>query len=93
MRSLFLVSSALEKRFFSKKIFRKSTFNTSFSSFKRDKLVTQKVMKDHLNVLEIKFDYKDLNDVHEILEKIQLKPKRFSKYLRGLSFFNSTIYI
>lgn len=64
-----------------------------FEPYGIEKLVTQKVMKDHLNVLEIKFDYEDLNDVHEILEKIQLKPKRFSKYLRGLSFFNSSIYI
>lgn len=64
-----------------------------FEPYGIEKSVTQKVIKDHLNVLEIKFDYKNFNNVHEILEKIQIKPKRFSKYLRGLSFFNSSIYI
>jgi len=58
-----------------------------------DKFATQKIIKDNFNVLEFKFDYKDLNDLRFILEKIKLKPKRFSKYLRGLSFFNSSIYL
>ena len=63
-----------------------------FEPYGIDKLTTQKVIKDYLNVIEIKFEYEDLKDVHDILEKIEIKPKRFSKYLRGLSFFNSSIY-
>tara|TARA_B100000767_G_C19560327_1_gene448750 strand:- start:38 stop:709 length:672 start_codon:yes stop_codon:yes gene_type:complete len=65
----------------------------SFEPFGIDKLSTQKKINDYLNVLEIKFDYENLNDAQHILQKIQAKPKRFSKYLRGLSFFNSSIYI
>ena len=50
-------------------------------------------MIDNTNVLEIKFDYNDFKKAKMILNEIRLKPKRFSKYLRGLSFFNSSIYL
>ncbi len=58
-----------------------------------DKNFTQKKMIDNTNVLEIKFDYNDFKKAKMILNEIRLKPKRFSKYLRGLSFFNSSIYL
>jgi|TARA_B100001093_G_C26691359_1_gene954958 hypothetical protein len=54
---------------------------------------TMNIAKDYLNVLEIKFDYNNIADVNEIINKIDIKPKRFSKYLRGLSFFNKSIYL
>ena len=54
---------------------------------------TLNIAKDYLNVLEIKFDYNNILDVKEIIDKIDIKPKRFSKYLRGLSFFNKSIYL
>ena len=57
------------------------------------KSVTQKKVIDNFNVLEIKLDIDNQNDVKNILEKINLKPKRFSKYVRGLSFFNAAIYL
>jgi hypothetical protein len=65
----------------------------SFEPFGIDKLNTQKKINDYLNVLEIKFDHENMKDAQNVLQKIQAKPKRFSKYLRGLSFFNSSIYI
>ena len=43
-----------------------------------------KKMIDNTNVLEI--DYNDFKKAKMILNEIRLKPKRFSKYLRGLSF-------
>ena len=64
-----------------------------FQPFGIDKLNTQKNINDYLNVLELKFDYENLSDAQNVLQKIQQKPKRFSKYLRGLSFFNSAVYI
>ena len=54
---------------------------------------TINIAKDYLNVLEIKFDYENIEAVKEIINKIDVKPKRFSKYLRGLSFFNKSIYL
>lgn len=65
----------------------------SYIPYGTNKFITQKIMNDDFNVLEFKFDYKNLEDLKFILEKIKLKPKRFSKYLRGLSFFNSSIYL
>jgi len=67
--------------------------NIKFKPYGIDKLVTQNLIKDHLNVLEIKFDYDNIKDVYNILEHIPIKPKRFSKYLRGLSFFNKAVYL
>ena len=67
--------------------------NIEFEPYGIDKLTTQNLIKDYLNVLEIKFDYKNVDYVYEILEHIPIKPKRFSKYLRGLSFFNKAIYL
>ena len=64
-----------------------------FKPYGIDKFTTQNLIKDYLNVLEIKFDYKDIKNVYKILESIPVKPKRFSKYLRGLSFFNKAIYL
>ena len=67
--------------------------NIQFKPYGIDKLATQKLVKDYLNVLEIKFDYKNIDSVNKILDHIPIKPKRFSKYLRGLSFFNKAIYL
>ena len=67
--------------------------NVQFEPFGIDKSTTQNLIKDYLNVLEIKFEYKNIENVYEILKNIPIKPKRFSKYLRGLSFFNKAIYL
>ena len=65
----------------------------NYTPYGANEFKTQKIVNDNFNVLEFKFDYKDLDEVRPILEKVKLKPKRFSKYLRGLSFFNSSIYL
>lgn len=64
-----------------------------FKPFNIENKSTMNIAKDYLNVLEIKFDYNNIADVNEIINKIDIKPKRFSKYLRGLSFFNKSIYL
>ena len=45
-----------------------------------------------MNVLELKFNIEDQSEAGKILNSIPVKPKRFSKYLRGLSLFNSSVY-
>ena len=65
----------------------------NYVSLNNDKNFTQKTITDSTNVLEIKFDYNDFRQAKFILDKIKIKPKRFSKYIRGLSFFNSSIYL
>jgi hypothetical protein len=65
----------------------------NYRPYGNNKFVTESTINDSINVLEFKFDYTNLEEVKFILEKIKLKPKRFSKYLRGLSFFNSAIYL
>ncbi len=67
--------------------------NINYTSFSNDKKITQKSTTDNINVIEIKFDYSDFKLAKFILNKIEIKPKRFSKYVRGLSFFNSSIYL
>ncbi len=67
--------------------------NINYTSFGNDKKITQKSTTDNINVIEIKFDYSDFKLAKFILNKIEIKPKRFSKYVRGLSFFNSSIYL
>lgn len=64
----------------------------SFKPIGINKMCTRNKIDDFFNVLEIKFDNKDLSNAISVLDKIPLRPKRFSKYLRGLSFFNSSIY-
>ena len=65
----------------------------SFKPYCIDNYNTTKIVRDYLNVLEIKFDDKNLDDAKKILNIISIKPKRFSKYLRGLSLFNKSTYI
>ena len=67
--------------------------NINYTSFSNDKKFTRKNTTDNTNVIEIKFDYNDFKQAKSILNKIEIKPKRFSKYIRGLSFFNSSIYL
>ncbi len=57
------------------------------------KINTRNVYNDYLNVLEVKFETINTASAMKILDQIPLKPKRFSKYLRGLSVFNSAIYL
>jgi hypothetical protein len=64
-----------------------------FKPYNIENKSTLKISKDYLNVLEIKFNYEDIIDANRIIDKISIKPKRFSKYLRGLSFFNKAIYL
>ena len=64
----------------------------NYISLNNGKNFTRKKILDNTNVLEIKFNYEDFIDAKKIMNKIICKPKRFSKYLRGLSFFNSSIY-
>ena len=53
---------------------------------------TKKIISDEMNVLELKFNVENQSEAGRILNSIPVKPKRFSKYLRGLSLFNSSIY-
>ena len=48
---------------------------------------------DNLNVLEIKFNEKQLNQAQELISKMPFVPKRHSKYLRGLSYCKMAVYI
>ena len=64
----------------------------TFKPFGINKLCTRDKINDYFNVLELKFNYKDLNNAISVINKIPLRPKRFSKYLRGLSYFNSATY-
>ena len=54
---------------------------------------TQKKLIDTMNVVEIKYDLKDLNLASEIIQNSNFVPKRFSKYLRGLSLIGNSVYI
>ena len=48
---------------------------------------------DNLNVLEIKFNKKQLNQAQELISRMPFVPKRHSKYLRGLSYCKMAVYI
>ena len=48
---------------------------------------------DKLNVLEIKFNEKQLNQAQELISRMPFVPKRHSKYLRGLSYCKMAVYI
>ncbi len=48
---------------------------------------------DNLNVLEIKFNEKLLNQAQELISSMPFVPKRHSKYLRGLSYCKMAVYI
>ena len=48
---------------------------------------------DKLNVLEIKFNEKQLNQAQELISQMPFVPKRHSKYLRGLSYCKMAVYI
>ncbi len=48
---------------------------------------------DNLNVLEIKFNEKQLSQAQEFISQMPFVPKRHSKYLRGLSYCNMAVYI
>ena len=66
--------------------------NIKYSSFLLNKNIVAKEFVDTHSVIEVKFDYSNLNKALNILDNIPIKPKRYSKYLRGLSFFNKAIY-
>ena len=48
---------------------------------------------DKLNVLEIKFNEKQLSQAQELISRMPFVPKRHSKYLRGLSYCKMAVYI
>ena len=48
--------------------------------------------KDHKNVIEFKFEKKNLDTARFLLDSLNLRPNRFSKYLRSLYFFNKAVY-
>jgi hypothetical protein len=48
---------------------------------------------DKFNVLEIKFNEKQLNQAQELISQMPFVPKRHSKYLRGLSYCKMAVYI
>ena len=64
----------------------------NFRPIEIEKFNTLKLINDDINVLEIKFNNKYLDDAIKFINLTSLKPKRFSKYLRGLSLFNSASY-
>lgn len=66
--------------------------NIEFRPINLDKVNTSRFVKDNINVLEIKFDYEKQTEANNLIDKLPIKPKRFSKYLRGLSYFNSSFY-
>lgn len=47
---------------------------------------------DELSIIEVKFNVQNISEAQELIKLIPLKPKRFSKYIRGLSYFNSAYY-
>ncbi len=49
--------------------------------------------RDHINVLEIKFHPDDYHFAQNLIHNSPFIPKRFSKYLRALSFTGSAVYI
>ena len=49
--------------------------------------------EDHLDVLEIKFDQKKMEEAMKFIHKVPFVPKRHSKYLRGLSLCKIALYI
>tara|TARA_B100000242_G_C42901996_1_gene418337 strand:- start:140 stop:796 length:657 start_codon:yes stop_codon:yes gene_type:complete len=48
---------------------------------------------DHINVLEIKFHPDDYYFAQNLIHNSPFIPKRFSKYLRALSFTGSAVYL
>jgi len=55
--------------------------------------IREKKIFDQMNVIEIKFDPKNLDIATELIQNSNFIPKRFSKYLRGLYLFGNTVYI
>ena len=49
--------------------------------------------RDHIMVLEIKFHPDDYYFAQNLIHNSPFIPKRFSKYLRALSFTGSAVYI
>ncbi len=46
-----------------------------------------------MNVLEIKFDPENSLLASNLMKNMNINPKRFSKYLRGLYLFDKVAYI
>ncbi len=65
--------------------------NICYHSFQNDQKSMKKI-KDHKNVIEFKFEQKNLEVAKFLLDKLHLRPNRFSKYLRSLYFFNKAVY-
>ena len=66
--------------------------NIFYQSYDNYHDTKKKIISDEMNVLELKFNIEDQSEAGKILNSIPVKPKRFSKYLRGLSLFNSSVY-
>jgi len=55
--------------------------------------INKNINKDYMHVLEIKFHPNDYMVAQKLLHNSPFVPKRFSKYLRGLSFAGLAVYI
>lgn len=51
------------------------------------------IMKDFMNVIEIKFEPENKNLALNLIRNSNFNPKRFSKYLRGLHLFGISNYL
>ena len=51
------------------------------------------IMKDFMNVIEIKFEPENVNLALNLIKNSNFNPKRFSKYLRGLHLFGISNYL
>lgn len=56
------------------------------------KLEKEKV-DDYMDVIELKFEPKNIDLAKELIQKSEFVPKRFSKYLRGLYMFGVANYL
>ncbi len=61
----------------------------SYETISQKKEVKQ---KDKLSVLEFKFDKENFNFAKNLIRNSFINPKRFSKYVKGLSMHNKVIY-
>ena len=64
----------------------------SYKLIKKQSL-KKNIMKDFMNVIEIKFEPEDKNLALSLIRNSNFNPKRFSKYLRGLHLFGISNYL
>ena len=62
-----------------------------YQMFDKNFRVNEK-FNDNKNVIEFKFEEKNLQTAKFLIENLKLRPNRFSKYLRSLYFFNKAVY-